>query len=113
MANLNRVLKAKMEGTSNSNSNSNSKRSLGGPTPTQTLTSNNQGKPDYIAEMTKRSKYHQQIEQDVQKYSKPITDLKSSISTFQTTDMDELVRFRTQLESVLDKLIDESQVNYM
>lgn len=61
--------------------------------------------------MCLRSAYFQQIEEDVQKYSKVITELKAAISTFKTKDMTELIKFHKHVESILEKLTDETQVN--
>lgn len=58
-----------------------------------------------------RSAYFQQIEEDVQKYAKPITEMKPILSSFQTKDMNELMEFHKKIESVLENLTDESQVN--
>ncbi|KAI9197777.1 hypothetical protein LWI28_004404 [Acer negundo] len=104
MGNLYRILKGKVEGSTHTKSSS-GKRSVGGPP-----AGGKQGMADALAEMTKRSAYFQQIEEDVRNYSKSITEMKSSISTFQTKDMDELAKFHKQVESVLEKLTDESQV---
>jgi putative NADH-flavin reductase len=57
-----------------------------------------------------RSAYFQQIEEDVQKYAKSITELKLAISSFQTKDMAELIKFHKSVESILEHLTDESQV---
>ncbi|KAJ6396920.1 hypothetical protein OIU77_021870 [Salix suchowensis] len=65
---------------------------------------------DALAEITKRSAYFQQIEEDAQKYSKAITELKAAISTFKTKDMAELIKFHKHVESILEKLTDETQV---
>ncbi|KDO75856.1 hypothetical protein CISIN_1g040520mg [Citrus sinensis] len=105
MGNLYRLLKGKVEGTELSKSPS-GRKSLGGGAPA----GGKQGMADALAEMTKRSAYFQQIEEDVEKHAKSITELKSSISTFQTKDMAELLKFHKQVESILEKLTDESQV---
>ncbi|OAO99450.1 hypothetical protein AXX17_AT4G05220 [Arabidopsis thaliana] len=68
------------------------------------------GMADALAEMTKRSSYFQQIEEDVQKYATSIEELKSSIHSFQTKDMKELLEFHSKVESILEKLTDETQV---
>lgn len=73
-------------------------------------TGGKQGMADALAEMTKRSAYFQQIEEDVKKHAKSITELKSSISSFQSSDMNDLLIFHKQVESVLENLTDESQV---
>lgn len=57
-----------------------------------------------------RSAYFQQIEEDVLKYEKPITELKKAISTFQTKDIAELIKFHKHVESILENLTDETQV---
>jgi len=58
-----------------------------------------------------RSSYFQQIEEDVQRYTKQIIELRSAITSFKTTDMIELVKFHKDVESVLENLTDESQVS--
>jgi len=58
-----------------------------------------------------RSSYFQQIEEDVQRYTKQITELRSAITNFKTKDMIELVKFHKDVESVLENLTDESQVS--
>ncbi|XAR59137.1 hypothetical protein NMG60_11014800 [Bertholletia excelsa] len=106
LGNLYRLLKKKLEGSnehgrlSQGKVNNNTGASTGGK----------QGMADAIAEMTKRSAYFQQIEEDVKKHAETITELKVAISNFQTTDMAELVRFHKFVESHLEKLTDESQV---
>ncbi|KAL5841699.1 hypothetical protein ACOSQ3_012302 [Xanthoceras sorbifolium] len=104
MGNLYRVLKGKVEGNTVNKSSAGRRGAAGAPA------GGKQGMADALAEMTKRSAYFQQIEEDVQKYAKSITELKSSINTFQTKDMEELAKFHKQVESVLEKLTDESQV---
>ncbi|OMO82879.1 hypothetical protein COLO4_22781 [Corchorus olitorius] len=105
MGNLYRILKVKLEG-----SNTPGKSPSGRRTGVGSGGNGKQGMADALAEMTRRSAYFQQIEQDVQKYAKAITELKSSITTFKTTDMAELLKFHKNIESVLEKLTDESQV---
>ncbi|KAK3188043.1 hypothetical protein Dsin_027604 [Dipteronia sinensis] len=107
MGNLYRLLKGKVEGSSTVNKPSGGKRSVAAAAAPAT---GKQGMAGTIAEMTKRSGYFKQIEKDVQTYAKSITDMKSSITTFQTKDMGELAKFCKQVESVLEKLTDESQV---
>lgn len=65
---------------------------------------------DALAEMTKRSSYFQQIEEDVQKHAKSINEVKASLSSFQTKDMTELIKFHKYVEEHLEKLTDETQV---
>lgn len=69
--------------------------------------------PIYSPFMCLRSGYFQQIEVDVQKYAKPITELKSAINTFRAKDMTELIKFQKNVESILEHLTDESQVMTM
>ncbi|XP_059439857.1 uncharacterized protein At4g04980 [Corylus avellana] len=106
MGNLYRVLRGKVEGSNLDGKSSNGRKSaVGSCSP-----GGKQGLADALAEMTKRSAYFQQIEEDVQKYAKSITELKLAISTFQTKDMAELIKFHKFVESILEHLTDESQV---
>ncbi|XP_031287237.1 uncharacterized protein At4g04980 [Pistacia vera] len=105
MGSLYRLLKGKVEGNDLSKSTG-GRRGVGG----SGAGAGGKGMADALAEMTKRSAYFQKIEEDVQKYAKPITELKSSISIFQTKDMAELLKFQKQVESLLENLTDESQV---
>lgn len=57
-----------------------------------------------------RSAYFQQIEEDVKNHEKSIRELKASINSFQSTDMAELQNFHKHVESILEKLTDETQV---
>ncbi|KAK9056320.1 hypothetical protein SSX86_027410 [Deinandra increscens subsp. villosa] len=68
------------------------------------------GMADALAEMTKRSSYFLQIEEDVKSYSDSIKEVKTALVSFQTTDMDELIKFHEYVESHLEKLTDETQV---
>ncbi|XP_076948847.1 uncharacterized protein At4g04980-like [Bidens hawaiensis] len=68
------------------------------------------GMADALAEMTKRSSYFQQIEEDVKNYSDSVKEVQSALISFQTTDMDELIDFHKYVESHLEKLTDETQV---
>lgn len=139
MGNLYRLLKGKVEGTELSKSPS-GRKSLGGGAPAggkqgmadalaemtkryafKLLNHMNSFMVQAFKDMTEvknilfrvslRSAYFQQIEEDVEKHAKSITELKSSINTFQTKDMAELLKFHKQVESILEKLTDESQVN--
>ncbi|KAF9590648.1 hypothetical protein IFM89_035966 [Coptis chinensis] len=65
---------------------------------------------DALAEMTKRSSYFQQIEEDVQKHAKTVMEMKTAITSFQATEMAELLKFQKHVESHLEKLTDETQV---
>ncbi|KAI9395843.1 hypothetical protein POPTR_004G038400v4 [Populus trichocarpa] len=105
MGNLYRVLKGKVEG-----GNQLTKSPTGRKGPASSSAGGKQGMADALAEITKRSAYFQQIEEDVQKYSKEITELKAAISTFKTKDMTELIKFHKHVESILEKLTDETQV---
>ncbi|AES87888.2 hypothetical protein MTR_4g036480 [Medicago truncatula] len=66
-------------------------------------TGGKQGMADALTEMTKRSSYFQQIEEDVQKYTKHIIELRSSITNFKTKEMTELIKFHKDVESVLSR----------
>ncbi|XAR66432.1 hypothetical protein NMG60_11012667 [Bertholletia excelsa] len=105
MGNLYRLLKGKVEGSSlNGKSSRGLKSKAGAPA------GGKQGMADALAEMTKRSAYFQQIEEDVKNHGKTITELKDAISNFKTKDMSELLKFQEHVESHLEKLTDESQV---
>ncbi|MBA0840184.1 hypothetical protein Goarm_002785 [Gossypium armourianum] len=69
-----------------------------------------QGISDSLAEMNKRSDYFQQIEEDVDKHAKSVTELKTAVNTFNTKDMTKLLKFHKHLESILENLTDETQV---
>ncbi|KAK8524446.1 hypothetical protein V6N12_029312 [Hibiscus sabdariffa] len=102
MRNLYRVLRGKVEGFPVQSKSS----SVG----VGSLPSGKQGISDASAETTKRSAYFQQIEEDVEKYAKSITELKTAISTFSTNDMTKLLKFHKHVESILENLSDETQV---
>lgn len=57
-----------------------------------------------------RSAYFQQIEEDVEKHAKTINEMKAALSSFQTKDMSELLKFHQYIELHLEDLTDESQV---
>lgn len=57
-----------------------------------------------------RSSYFRQIEEDVEKHSASILKMISSLNSFKTKDMKELSRFHQNIEQVLEKLTDETQV---
>ncbi|OWM91015.1 hypothetical protein CDL15_Pgr023348 [Punica granatum] len=86
MGKLYQVLKGKLEGR-NLRGNLSQRRKA------QFGASSGQGMADAIAEMTKRSTYFHQIEEDVEKYSSSIEEVKTAITAFQTKDMAELVKF--------------------
>ncbi|CAN1284223.1 Uncharacterized protein At4g04980 [Linum perenne] len=82
MGNLYRALKGKVEGgnptrAKNGRASPNSGNNNGGK----------QGMADALAEITKRSAYFQQIEEDVTTYAEDIAKLKTEISSFKTKDM--------------------------
>ncbi|XP_028801066.1 uncharacterized protein At4g04980-like [Neltuma alba] len=107
LGHLYRNLKGKLEGSNlNGKSGGGRKNSIGG----RGSAGGKQGMADALAEMTKRSSYFQQIEEDVQNYAKDITRLGPSITNFKTKDMTELIKFHREVEYVLEKLTDESQV---
>lgn len=60
--------------------------------------------------MCYRSAYFQQIEEDVQKHSRTIMEIKAAMNSFHTKDMSELIRFHKYVEQHLEKLTDETQV---
>lgn len=60
--------------------------------------------------MLLRSSYFQQIEEDVRNHAESIKELKVALSSFQATDIDELLKFHKYVESQLEKLTDETQV---
>lgn len=105
MGNLYRVLKCKVEGTNQEGEVSSGKKNIAASSG-----GSKQSMADALAEMTKRSSYFHQIEEDVQKHSKTIMDMKNAINSFQETNMDELNKFCRHIESHLDKLTDETQV---
>lgn len=106
MGNLYRTLKGKVEGSSLKGKASHAKKSNAGAA----SGGKGQGMADALAEITKRSSYFQQIEADVQKYEKLILELKSTIGSFKTKDMNELLKFHKQVEGNLEVLTDETQV---
>ncbi|KAL2931956.1 hypothetical protein RDABS01_037366 [Bienertia sinuspersici] len=67
---------------------------------------------DALAEMTKRSSYFQQIEEDIEKHGKSIKEMQVTLASFQNKDMNELLEFYQQVESKLEVLTDESQALY-
>ncbi|CAA7020794.1 unnamed protein product [Microthlaspi erraticum] len=72
--------------------------------------SGKQGMADTLAEIEKKSPYFQKIEADVQMYKKAINELKTEITRFGSKDMAELQRFHRYVESVLEKLTDETKI---
>lgn len=104
MGNLYRLLKGKVEGSSLDGKSSGRKGKVGA------ASGEKKGMADALAEMTKRSAYFQQIEEDVKNHEKTIKEVKSAINSFQTSDMTELLKFHKHVESHLEKLTDETQV---
>ncbi|CAA3026268.1 diaphanous homolog 1-like isoform X2 [Olea europaea subsp. europaea] len=104
MGNLFRHLKGKIEGSSFEGKSSGRKGIFG------TSTGGKQGMADALAEMKKRSAYFQQIDEDIENHARSINDVKSAITSFQTSNMAELIKFHQYLESHLEKLTDETQV---
>lgn len=105
MGHLYRLLRGKVEGSGSCGKPSEGKKSkVGGSA------GGNQGMADALAEMTKRSAYFQQIEEDVRKHAQTIMEIKAAINSFQTKDMNELVKFHKYVEQHLEKLTDETQV---
>ncbi|KAF8409313.1 hypothetical protein HHK36_005387 [Tetracentron sinense] len=105
MGNLYRLLKGKVEGSNLDGKSSHGRKSqVGGSA------GGKQSMSDALAEMTKRSAYFQQIEEDVQKHATSIMEMKTAINSFQTKDMAELIKFHKYVELHLEDLIDETQV---
>ncbi|KAJ4951984.1 hypothetical protein NE237_028816 [Protea cynaroides] len=65
---------------------------------------------DASAEMTKRSSYFQQIEEDVKNYATTIQEVTKVLNSFQTKVMTELLKFHQHVEQQLEKLTDGTQV---
>ncbi|EOA19952.1 hypothetical protein CARUB_v10000203mg [Capsella rubella] len=110
IANLYWVLKGKLEGRGVEGKPTKASKGQNNVAEKSPVKGARSGMADALAEMTKRSSYFQQIEEDVQKYAKAIEELKSSIQSFQTKDMKELLEFHSKVESILEKLTDETQV---
>ncbi|CAN1810749.1 Uncharacterized protein At4g04980, partial [Linum perenne] len=104
MGNLYRVLKGRVEGGTQIRSQN------GRGSPNSNNAGGKLGMADALAEITRRSAYFRQIEEDAQTYAEEITRLKRELSSFKTKDMTELVSFYNYVESVLENLTDESQV---
>ncbi|MCD9640568.1 hypothetical protein HAX54_025936 [Datura stramonium] len=106
MGNLYRSLKGKVEGSSSESK----PKGGGGKGKFNNAKGGKPGMADALAEMTKRSAYFQQIEEDVRNHSTQIIEMKKAIASFNTSDMSELITFHKFVESHLEKLTDESQV---
>ncbi|XP_076896389.1 uncharacterized protein LOC143549370 [Bidens hawaiensis] len=107
MGSLYRLLKGKLEG---SNLDGRSLKRTNSKIGAASNGNGKQGMADALAEMTKRSSYFIQIEEDVKNYANSIKEVKAALSSFQTTDMDELIKFHKYVESHMEKLTDETQV---
>ncbi|KAF8413919.1 hypothetical protein HHK36_001915 [Tetracentron sinense] len=105
MGNMYRILKGKVEGSSLDGKSSNVRKSQ-----TKGSEGGKQGMADALAEMTKRSAYFQQIEEDVHKHEKSIVEMKTAINSFQTKEMTELLEFHKCVDLQLEHLTDETQV---
>ncbi|KAK4485202.1 hypothetical protein RD792_007828 [Penstemon davidsonii] len=107
MGSLYRLLKGKVEGSSLDGKSSGARKGkIGAPS------GEKKGMADALAEMTKRSAYFIQIEEDVKNYSGAVKEVKAKISAFQTSDMKELITFQKYVESHLEKLTDETQARF-
>ena len=60
--------------------------------------------------LSRRSSYFRNIEDDVQKHATSIMEVKSSLESFETKDMEKLLGFYERIEMLLEQLTDESQV---
>ncbi|CAN1351219.1 Uncharacterized protein At4g04980 [Linum perenne] len=69
-----------------------------------------QGMAEAIEEITKKSAYYQQIEEDTKKYAAMVLEIKAAINAFETKDMAELLKFLSYVEGNLGKISDETQV---
>ncbi|KAG6392221.1 hypothetical protein SASPL_146434 [Salvia splendens] len=112
IGNLYRTLRGKVEGLAVHGKSAGRKAKVGGGGEGGGGASDGgkQGMADALAEMTKRSTYFVQIEEDVKNYESVIKELKTSIGSFHTSDMAELTKFHKHVESHLEKLTDETQV---
>ncbi|XP_010430098.1 PREDICTED: uncharacterized protein At4g04980-like isoform X2 [Camelina sativa] len=108
LGNLYRILKGKVEGRDPAakTGGGGGRKAGAGSAPA----GGKQGMADALAEITKKSAYFLQIQDDIAKYMKSINELKIEITKFQTKDMTELLSFHSRVESVLENLTDESQV---
>ncbi|KAI4374108.1 hypothetical protein MLD38_012143 [Melastoma candidum] len=106
IGNLYRLLRGKVEGSNVNGKLGNGRKGGSGGAPA----GGKQGMADALAEMTKRSAYFQQIEEDVRNHAKAINELKKTLNAFKNKDMKELQEFHHHVESILENLTDESQV---
>ncbi|XP_062165585.1 uncharacterized protein At4g04980-like isoform X2 [Alnus glutinosa] len=114
MINLFRNLKRNVEGSSLVVNSADVVSERGAPAGTRTqiggATGWKQGLAASLAELTKRSSYFQQIEEDARKHERSIMELKIAIRSFQAKDMVKLLKFQRSVESFLEGLTDETQV---
>ncbi|KAB2039684.1 hypothetical protein ES319_D02G027700v1 [Gossypium barbadense] len=105
MSSLFRELKTKLEGSRlQIKLSSRTKKQFGGSA------GGKEGLAAFLRELTKRSPFFQQIEEDAQNHAKTILELKAAINSFQTKDMSELIKFQQHMEAILEVLTDENQV---
>ncbi|KAF6163144.1 hypothetical protein GIB67_025008 [Kingdonia uniflora] len=105
MGNLYRILKVKVEGSSLDGKSANGRKSQVG-----SAGGSKQSMADALAEMTKRSAYFLQIEEDVRTHAKTIVEMKTAINSYQSKDMADLFKFHKHVELQLEQLTDETQV---
>ncbi|CAL4885870.1 unnamed protein product [Urochloa decumbens] len=108
MGTLYRHLRDRVEGSCTHGGKAQARKK--GRTPGGPKSGAGQGMADALAEMTKRSSYFRQIEEDAENHAATILELKDAIGSFQTKDMIELVRFLQHVEQQLVCLTDETQV---
>ncbi|KAH9623638.1 hypothetical protein KSS87_010071 [Heliosperma pusillum] len=108
MGSMYRALKGKVEGSSLPGKSSQGKKS--GGSGGGASGGGGQSMAEALAEMTKRSAYFQQIEADVEMHGKSVKEMQTMLNSFQTKDMEELIKFHKEVESKLEVLTDESQV---
>ncbi|KAI6697371.1 hypothetical protein NL676_017490 [Syzygium grande] len=113
MSKLYRNLKAKVEGGERNQNSSKGKRA-----PVGGSSRGKQGMADAIAEIAERSGSSTgidiyslvAIEEEVREHGNLIKEIKAAISTFQTKDMSELLKFHKLVKQHTEKLTDETQV---
>ncbi|CAN6245706.1 unnamed protein product [Urochloa humidicola] len=108
MGTLYRHLRDRVEGSCTHGGKAQARKK--GRTPGGPKSGAGQGMADALAEMTKRSAYFRQIEEDAENHAAMILELKDAIGSFESKDMAELVRFLQHVEQQLVCLTDESQV---
>eukprot|EP00252_Welwitschia_mirabilis_P008225 TRINITY_DN19964_c0_g2_i1.p1 TRINITY_DN19964_c0_g2~~TRINITY_DN19964_c0_g2_i1.p1 ORF type:complete len:719 (+),score=165.02 TRINITY_DN19964_c0_g2_i1:221-2158(+) len=68
------------------------------------------GMAQALEEITRKSSFFQKIAKDVECFATEIEEMKTQIESFETKNMDDLLKFYLDVESLLEKLTDESQV---